>query len=420
MTRFRKVFQQAVKFQTRSITAELTKMNMLASAAALLLACASFGAFQLVAFRRAMVRTLSIQAQIVGADSVSAILFNDPRSAKSTLAALRAGPDIIDAEIYTPGGRPFAGYCRDWKHPRAVLPKFLSGQIEAYRFKNRQLVLVRRIAFQGKPAGIVVIEADLGAINRNLRRYAAVAFLVLVICLAAVFLLSSFIRKAIAQPILQLSETAKGVSREKNYSLRAPSIDQLGELQTLAESFNAMLAQIQERDKSLQQAHDELEQRVEQRTAQLQAANKELEAFSYSVSHDLRAPLRHIGGFSKLLEEEYGTKLDATAQHYLKVIGDGATNMGQLVDDLLNLTRIGRQPLSRKPADLNALVQGVIRELQPDWEGRTIDWRISFLPAVECDPGLMKLVFVNLLSNAIKYTRRRERAVIEVGRKDLN
>ncbi|MGH9375009.1 MAG: CHASE sensor domain-containing protein, partial [Terriglobia bacterium] len=115
MTRFRNVSQQPVKSQTRSITAELTKMNMLASAAALLLACAAFAGFQLIAFRRAMVRTLSIQAQIVGADSVSAILFNDPRSAENTLAALRAGPDIIDAEIYTPDGRPFAGYCRDCK-----------------------------------------------------------------------------------------------------------------------------------------------------------------------------------------------------------------------------------------------------------------------------------------------------------------
>jgi light-regulated signal transduction histidine kinase (bacteriophytochrome) len=159
----------------------------------------------------------------------------------------------------------------------------------------------------------------------------------------------------------------------------------------------------------------ELERRVLERTGQLDAVNKELEAFSYSVAHDLRAPLRHINGFSKILQDDYGPALDATAQHYLKSVGDAAKNMGQLVDDLLKMGRIGRQELMCRSTDLNSLVGRALQDLELECEGRKIDWRIGDLPSVECDSGLMKQVFANLLSNAVKYTRPREQAVIEVG-----
>lgn len=165
-------------------------------------------------------------------------------------------------------------------------------------------------------------------------------------------------------------------------------------------------------------AQDEIQtlnQEMERRNVDLVAANEELESFSYSVSHDLRAPLRHMDGFSKLLHDEYGPALDPTAQHYLHMIQDGAKSMGDLVDGLLNMGRIGRQELARKSIDLNSLTKSVVRDLQPDCQERQIDWRIGGLPTVNCDPGLMKQVFVNLLSNAVKYTRRRDLAVIEVG-----
>jgi PAS domain S-box-containing protein len=168
-------------------------------------------------------------------------------------------------------------------------------------------------------------------------------------------------------------------------------------------------------EEEIRKLNAELEQRVAQRTSELEATNKELEAFTYSVSHDLRAPLRHIDGFSKLLLEEHSAELSDQAQHYLNRVRDGARRMGQLVDDLLNLSRVGRQELRCQIVGLNPLVEEVRRELQPDMEGREIDWKISPLPFVECDPALMKQVFANLLSNAVKFTRPRERAVIEVG-----
>src|SRR3989442_1787221 len=148
---------------------------------------------------------------------------------------------------------------------------------------------------------------------------------------------------------------------------------------------------------------------------ELAAANKELEAFTYSVSHDLRTPLRHIGGFSQILEEEFGPRMDPAAQQSLRYIQKGVQEMGQLIDDLLNLGRIGRQTLRERPTELNLLVEAVLADLKPETERRQIEWKIGQLPSVKCDPGLVKLVFVNLLSNAIKFTRHQERAIIEVG-----
>lgn len=164
--------------------------------------------------------------------------------------------------------------------------------------------------------------------------------------------------------------------------------------------------------------NEELEQRVIKRTAQLQAANQELEAFTYSVSHDLRAPLRHISGFSKLLTEEYGSTLAPEAQHHLQRIQEGTLRMGLLVDDLLNLARVGRRDLSLRVSGLKSLVEEVISELAPDYANRKIEWKVGDLPFVECDPGLIKQVFQNLISNALKFTRPRPLAVIEIGQAD--
>ena len=180
----------------------------------------------------------------------------------------------------------------------------------------------------------------------------------------------------------------------------------------------ALSAEIAEREASqakLRALSAELEERVATRTAQLEVTNKELEAFSYSVSHDLRSPLRAIDGFSNILLEDYKVALDEEAQGFLKQICTSARQMGQLIDDLLAFSRLGRQPLSAQRVDMSGLVAQVLEELQPDLEGRQVDLKRGELPHCFGDRALLKQVITNLLSNALKFTRTREVAQIEIG-----
>jgi light-regulated signal transduction histidine kinase (bacteriophytochrome) len=148
---------------------------------------------------------------------------------------------------------------------------------------------------------------------------------------------------------------------------------------------------------------------------QVEAANKELAAFSYSVSHDLRAPLRHVTGFVELLNKRDLSALDEKSRHYLQVISEAAEKMGTLIDDLLAFSRMGRAEMMKTRVDVGRLVKEVIAELEEETRGRGIDWEIDRLPVVEADPAMLRLVLVNLLTNALKFTRTRPQAKIEIG-----
>ena len=151
-----------------------------------------------------------------------------------------------------------------------------------------------------------------------------------------------------------------------------------------------------------------------QRTAQLEAANKELESFSYSVSHDLRAPLRHITGYASLLQKK-APILDEKTLHYLDTISESAKQMGILIDDLLAFSRMGRSEVKKSRVNLGHLVKGILKDLQEETKERDITWKVGELPGAVCDGSMLRLVFVNLISNAVKFTRPRRKATIEMG-----
>jgi PAS domain S-box-containing protein len=169
---------------------------------------------------------------------------------------------------------------------------------------------------------------------------------------------------------------------------------------------------------AMRQLNQELERRVQERTVDLLEANKELESFSYSVSHDLRAPLRHVTGFAQLLEKRAGPNLDNTSRGYVKTIVEAARQGGKMVDDLLEFSRMGRAELRKGRVPLHELVTEVQRELALEAEGRKVEWRVGALPEVQADPALLRLVLKNLMSNALKYTRPRATALIEIGSRE--
>jgi PAS domain S-box-containing protein len=172
--------------------------------------------------------------------------------------------------------------------------------------------------------------------------------------------------------------------------------------------------------KRREQEIESLNQELAKRSTELEAINKELEAFAYSVSHDLRAPLRHIAGFTELLHKKASTLVDEKSNHYIGLILDSAKRMGNLIDDLLTFSRIGRTETQKTQVSLAQLVREVLIEVRQDSEGRNISWKIGALPDFYGDRSMLRLVLVNLISNAIKFTRTRAQAEIEIGCADGN
>jgi signal transduction histidine kinase/ligand-binding sensor domain-containing protein len=174
------------------------------------------------------------------------------------------------------------------------------------------------------------------------------------------------------------------------------------------------------RVRSLRQRTERLEREVALRTADLETANRDLEAFSYSASHDLRAPLRHIRGFTEMLQEESAADLDDDGRYRLSAIATSAERMGKLIDDLLSFSRLGRKEMVTSNVDLNELVREIVAECGPDTENRNILWKVSSLPVVLGDHGLLRAAFANLVSNAVKFTSRQEEATIEIGERAVD
>src|SRR6185369_15462980 len=183
----------------------------------------------------------------------------------------------------------------------------------------------------------------------------------------------------------------------------------------LDSSFAQMVARVDDSHRQLQLLVDDLEVRVKARTAELEAANHELEAFSYSVSHDLRAPIRAISAFSNILIEDHGAELSQDARHCVDIVIKRAKHMGQLIDDLLMFSRLSRQPITRQTVSMTALCSAIIAELRSVDPARIVDISIGDMPDAYAEPALLRQVMTNLLQNALKYTRPQSAAHVEVG-----
>ena len=397
--------------RTRSVASRLTMMNMLVSGVALLLACAGFFAYDQITFRATLVRTLSAQAQIIGSNSVSAILFNDPQAATATLSALKSSHNIASAGIFTADRRPLAQYSREPGDQVLNIPLPARDETEAYWFRASHLILVRQILSEGKPVGFVYLRADLRELDERLIRYALISFSVLILSLLAAISVSSAFRKSVAEPIIQLADVAQRISREKDYSARFTPLSRHDEIAVLIESFNEMLEE-------LHAAHEELEQRVLERTRELVSANRELEAFSYSVSHDLRGPLEALNGFTYVFAMQYGKQLDAHGRDLIEHIRSSSQRMNQLINDLLNLSKMSTQAIHREKVDLSAIARSIAVELQRIDPQRKAEFIITPTDKVDADPRLLQVVLENLLRNAWKYTSRHETAWIAFGQRE--
>lgn len=267
-------------------------------------------------------------------------------------------------------------------------------------------VIVQKIIRFGDKKFYTIVESP---VSEALALAINTVYIITVVIFAAAIVAGFFGVLAVRQiirPIQRIAATAKAISSgDLSSTVEINSQDELG---VLADAFNSMTIQ-------LRTLINSLEQRVSQRTAALEAANKELEAFSYSVSHDLRSPLRHIVGFISLLRKQSESRLDQKGQRYLEIISNAAQRLGLLIDHLLEFSRTGRQEIEKSPVDLHALVTEVIQEEREGTNGRDIVWTIESLPEVHADRSMLRLVIANLITNALKFTRTKKTAEISIG-----
>ena len=407
------------------IKRKLTALLLVISSVVLLLTAAAFVTYEVVAIRQRTLANLSSLGRVIAANSTASLAFANEADAREILSALRSEPHVVAAALYDKDGRLFSRYPASL--PGDALPA--ESLRDGYRFEHGYVTGVEPVAETGNPRlGTLYLKSDMQAVSHTLRLSAAIAAGMMAVSLLAAYLLAAVLQRRISEPILALSEAAAAVSTRQDYSVRAPKLGR-DELGTLTDAFNLMLGRIQDQDRELRRYAGELEQRVAERTheleerndalrrnaAELLAANTELDAFAYSVSHDLRAPLRSIDGFSQVLLEDYGTQLDAAGRDSLQRVRAASQRMATLIDDLLKLARVTRSEMRTEPVDLSQIARDIVTELLRATPERQVEFTIAPGLQARGDTRLLRVVLDNLLRNSWKYTTKQPQPRVEFG-----
>jgi len=390
---------------------KLMRAIMLTSGAVLLVTCSFYFVYEFFTFRNTTIRQLSILGQIIANNSTAAMAFDSREDANEILSALKAEPHIVAAILYDKKGNLFSSYPSGANLISSTLSK--SYFKEHYDFEDTYLAGYQPVVQGNNHLGTLYLRSDMGAMYERIRLYGILAIVVISISFLVAYLLSKNLQKSISKPILVLAEISKAIANRNDYSVRATKLgnDEIG---LLTDAFNQMLEQIHTQNQEIQLFNKNLEQKIKERTYELEMANKELEAFSYSVSHDLRAPLRSIDGYSKILIEDYGSKLDDEGKRTLQVIVKNALKMGQLIDDLLAFSRLGKQNVTKIILDMNAIAQRATEEIVAQ-NNKASEITIDPLLTTKGDSSMLKQVMTNLISNAVKYSTKKEKPLIKIG-----
>ena len=396
-----------MRFRDLPIRRKLTLVNVLTSSIALLLASVAFIAYEVVTFRDSVARQLTVQAQIIGYNSASALVFNDREAAIQILAALRAEPHIMSATIDRKDGTVFASYTRKGASEPPVLPDVVMNNGSAHRFQGTRLILMQDILVDGERVGRVRVLSDLSEINARMKRYLGIVGIVFLASILAAFGISSRLQRAISGPILHLVERARIVSSEKNYSVRAIATSQ-DELGLLILTFNEMLSQIQHRDAVLEKARDDAE-----------AANRAKDEFLAVVSHELRTPLTPILAWARMLRS--GQLDPAASARAVESIERNIKAQAQLIGDLLDVSRIiaGKLRLDVRPIDIAPVVEAAVDSVRPTAEVKGVRLQAVIDPRaglVSGDSDRLQQIVWNLLANAVKFTPKDGRVQLELRR----
>lgn len=383
----------------RTFRAKITRVVMETCGIALLLATIALLVDEYLSHRSDTANRLRIIAQIVATQSSAAVLFKDSRAAEEILASLRAEQDLVAAAIYTVDGDLFVRYLRPDASPDD-LPDEPAGKSG---FRRGAFEHFESIAVDRKPVGTFYLRSDLRRLRWRMAWNTGIAVVALTAAAIVAAFLASRLLSLVTRPILRLEKLANKVTVERDYAVRASqeSDDEVGHL---VHAFNEMLAQIQLRDDAIRKAHADLEERVQARTIALQTTLRELESFTYTISHDLRAPLRAMAGFSRMILEDFGANLGPAGCEYATKIFIAAKRMDALILDLLDYSRVTRQEVKIEPVDLEALVADVLRNMEPEIRERKAEIVVEKpLPGALGNSMMVGQTLTNLLSNAMKF-----------------
>jgi signal transduction histidine kinase len=415
----------------RSVRYKFALMVLAASCAALLVAGAALVYYELRNYHQAWVGDLTTQAELLGRMSAPALAFDDPRTINENLALLKSRQRILAAAVYDTRGKLVGSY-RSPARPDAQIPELPEAN-EGSRVESNELVIFKRVIENKEIVGTVYLRTRYGLMAR-LGDYLSILAGVMGMSLLVALLVSAWLQTALTRPILAITQVARQVMERRDFSLRVKKSTE-DEIGYLVDAFNDMLAELGRRadtidaaqrsleheieqrqrvDDDLRRLNSELEQRVADRTAQLEAANKELEGFSYSVSHDLRTPLRSVVGFAEALLEDHGRELSDEARRKVNVVHGEGRRMGVLIDDLLAFSRLGRKTLQTTEVNMGALARTTWNALMAQRDATAAEIDIGALPAAQGDRALLGQVFVNLLSNALKFSAKAAHPSISV------
>lgn len=397
------------------IKRKLMAIILFTSTAVLLLTCGAFFTYELTTLRSNMVEHQNTVGHMVANNIDASLVYQNPKDAAQVLSSLKSEPNIFAACLYDDSGNIFATYPRSMR--ANAFPK--AGP-DGLRFDHSSLISFQPVMNENKRVGTLYLASDLGALYQNVRLYAGIIVAVLIGSFLMAYLLSSILQQQISRPVFALAETARAISERRDYSVRAPPQGK-NEFGLLTDAFNNMLEQIHARDTALQEAQEklrghaeELERRVEERTARLSETIAELESFSYSISHDMRAPLRAMQGYSDFIKEQYGDKLGGDGMMYLDRISRAGKRLDTLVQDILTYSRLARTQLQLSPVDLDKLIEDIVQQY-PNLQSPESEINLQKpLGKVLGHEASLTQVISNLLGNAVKFVNPGQKPVVKL------